>query len=53
MDEEEEEEGWDGNVRQLKIIVLWIRGLLLASSRQQVGGGQARGRKVILAIMIS
>jgi hypothetical protein len=27
---DEEEEGWDGNVRQLKIIVLWIRGLLLA-----------------------
>jgi hypothetical protein len=38
----DEEEGWDGNVRQLKIIVLWIG-----------AGGQARGRKVILAIMIS
>ena len=35
----DEEEGcWDGNVvRQLKIIVLWIRGLLLAQKASRWG----------------
>ncbi len=35
---DEEQEGWDdGNVRQLKIIVLWIRGLLLAQTASRWG----------------